>query len=274
MWRNIMIAPVTFDLVTVTPEMAAQWLSDQVPNRSLSHAGVGKIASDMANGRWRATPQAIMFNAAGALIDGQHRLAAVVLSGVTVDMWVARNVPDEDRDHLDQGTIRQAKDFLQMEGKAHATILQAAARLVISFERAPHLVWNSKAVPISTAEILADVDVDEAHYAAARQARAVMRVVPPRSHAKQSTYAALSVIVARHSRFATEWDTFHDGMITGANLGLGDPRLLLRAPSLSRAFGGGQGSLMGCLRAWNAYVRGEELRMIKISPRYLPLEVE
>lgn len=75
--------------VKVTPEMADELLAlNDEKNRRLSRHTVEKYAEDMSSGRWGRTntnPIGVMVDDNGrivSLLDGQHRLAAVVMSGV------------------------------------------------------------------------------------------------------------------------------------------------------------------------------------------------
>lgn len=76
-------------IMDVSPQQAQAWLKNNRSNRSVSTSAVCKYAEDMKCGRWELTPQAISINSSGELADGQHRLMAVVRSGVTVKMTVA-----------------------------------------------------------------------------------------------------------------------------------------------------------------------------------------
>ena len=75
---------------------------------------VAQYADDMLNGHWDLTHQGIAFNTKGELIDGQHRLAAIVKAGVTVKLLV--NFDVEDSSHMDGGLKRSVRDALWMSG--------------------------------------------------------------------------------------------------------------------------------------------------------------
>ncbi len=81
---------ITFELLAVTPEMAAAMLAKNVGNRKLNDKHIRSFAVDMASGNWRLTHQAIAIGADGNLLDGQHRLHAVVKAQKCVQMFVAR----------------------------------------------------------------------------------------------------------------------------------------------------------------------------------------
>lgn len=104
--------------VKVTPELAQKWLSEvNASNRSLSHHSVKRYAADMSSGNWMRTHQnAIAFYEDGDLADGQHRLAAVVRSGVTLPMMVAYGLPREASKTIDQGRARKMSDVLTICG--------------------------------------------------------------------------------------------------------------------------------------------------------------
>jgi predicted nucleic acid-binding Zn ribbon protein len=70
-------------IVYVTPEMAERWLGHNKVNRNLRNRRVDQFARDMRSGRWQLTGEAIKFGKSGNLIDGQHRLWAVIESGCT-----------------------------------------------------------------------------------------------------------------------------------------------------------------------------------------------
>jgi hypothetical protein len=52
----------------------------------LSKRTVRDFAEAMRRGDWRLTHQGIAFDASGALVDGQHRLAAIVEADVPVEI--------------------------------------------------------------------------------------------------------------------------------------------------------------------------------------------
>ncbi len=83
-------------------------------NRRFRGLTVAQYADDLRNGRWEVTLQGIAINTEGKLIDGQHRLSAVVKSGCTVPMMVTWDVNEST--HLDSGLKRNTKDSLIMAG--------------------------------------------------------------------------------------------------------------------------------------------------------------
>lgn len=103
--------------MTVTPNQAANWLEHaNNHNRKLSDRLVQQYARDMRSGRWRLTHQGIAFDTRGNLIDGQHRLWAVVEANVAVEMPVWFNVHAENLMVVDVGRLRRLHDNLRLAG--------------------------------------------------------------------------------------------------------------------------------------------------------------
>lgn len=81
--------------VTITPQVAQMMLEHNTHNRNLTESRAQAYARDMASGNWRYTGEGIKFGPDGTLLDGQTRLRAIVLSGVTITMPVWRGIdPD------------------------------------------------------------------------------------------------------------------------------------------------------------------------------------
>jgi len=70
--------------VLVTPDMAADLLSTKADfQRSISMRTVKKFADEMIRGQWRYVPSLVIsISFDGEIVDGQHRLQAVLLSGM------------------------------------------------------------------------------------------------------------------------------------------------------------------------------------------------
>jgi drug/metabolite transporter superfamily protein YnfA len=129
-----MSSPPVITLESITPALAAEWLKGNNVNRRLVANHVERLASEMLAGEWRVTGDTIKLNG-DRLLDGQHRLQAIVRSGVTVQCFVARNVELEAFPVLDTGRIRAGGDVLSAHGYRNVYITASVCRLVWMFER-------------------------------------------------------------------------------------------------------------------------------------------
>ena len=98
------------DVMVVTPEMAARWLERNQSNRRVRSGVVKKYAAAMNRGEWELTHQGIAIDVDGNLVDGQHRLLAVVMSQLSIKMCVAFGVSPNTFGVLDQGAKRNLND--------------------------------------------------------------------------------------------------------------------------------------------------------------------
>jgi len=108
---------ITVACELITPEKARELLKGNYGNRPLRRTLVERLAQEMMTGNWQISHQGIAIAPDGRLLDGQHRLAAIVRSGVTVPMMVARNVPHEAFKVIDRGAKRSLVDVTRQDSR-------------------------------------------------------------------------------------------------------------------------------------------------------------
>lgn len=140
----------------VTPDVAQDWLARNTLNRRIRPRVVEGYARDMIAGHWRMSGEAIKFSKSGQLLDGQHRLQAVVASGATVPLLVVRGLEDAVQSVMDTGVARTAGDALRLRGDTgNYTRLAAAARLAIAFDAGDVSATNMR---VTNTEVLDFID--------------------------------------------------------------------------------------------------------------------
>lgn len=124
---------VTTKVETITPAKAQQYLEKNTSNRPLRKNRVAKYARAMQSKEWRVTNQGIGFNCDGSLLDGQHRLHAVIQSGVPVRMSVTRGLDRESMFGIDVGGNRSVPDIARVAGvnREITTTMVSTARAMI-----------------------------------------------------------------------------------------------------------------------------------------------
>lgn len=103
---------------TVTPQQAELWLeyNNIETNRNITHSRIRRYTSDMLNGKW-GLGQPLMFTESGTLIDGQHRLSAVVNSGVDVEFVILRGYDKSALLFIDTGKSRSTANIARVNDK-------------------------------------------------------------------------------------------------------------------------------------------------------------
>lgn len=105
------------EVETITPEQARIILSVfATKNRGLREQEIERMADLMLENRWFIA-EPIIFNENGILIDGYHRLNAVVRAAIPVDFVVIRGVQHEAMHVIDTGLRRSLPDRLIIGGE-------------------------------------------------------------------------------------------------------------------------------------------------------------
>lgn len=102
--------------VHVSPDQAREWLSSSKGNRNLKQSTIDMLVREILADRWKPGASVIRFDEDGCLIDGHHRLTAVMKSGKTVLVDVARGVSSADSVAIDVGVSRSMVDIMTMRG--------------------------------------------------------------------------------------------------------------------------------------------------------------
>ena len=82
-------------------------------NRSINPTRVKTYADEMKAGNWTFTGEAIKFGQDDMLIDGQHRLSAIVLAGVPIQMLIVTGLEKSAVTNLDTTMPRSLKNVLE-----------------------------------------------------------------------------------------------------------------------------------------------------------------
>lgn len=114
--------------VTITPIGAERMLKHaNKNNRRISSKVVRTYAHDMKTGKWdEGSCSPIVFNEDGILVDGHHRLHAVIKAGVPVKMLVVTGA-SRDSSLYDRGKLRSTSDILKMRGNVSDGLISSNA---------------------------------------------------------------------------------------------------------------------------------------------------
>jgi len=103
-------------MVLVTPALAAELLKRNTHNRKVREVTVAKYAKELIAGEWVAVPSGIGIDENGTLIDGQHRLRAVMDSGVPAALLLVSGFPAKSQSKCDRHLRRTLRDVFALEG--------------------------------------------------------------------------------------------------------------------------------------------------------------
>jgi len=101
----------------------------------------------MRNGHWLFTGDAIRFTNKPELIDGQHRMKALIKANITLPMVCVFGLDPRAKHALDMGRKRSAADALALKGHTQSSRLSGAARQLL------YIKHNSQSARVTNAEI-------------------------------------------------------------------------------------------------------------------------
>jgi hypothetical protein len=250
---------LSMSIKKIGPEAAKQFLLGCQKNRAPLKSRIRRYAQGMTNDEW-VVAQPLLFDHEGSLIDGQHRMQAVILSKKTVEFLIVKGY---DRDlvfgKLDDVGKRTLRDWLHIMGvnepKVTAGVVNWAARdaagLIPSGGGS-----NFHLTAIEGVEFLEENP--EIHESV--KGRGVRNVILPRV---MSAFA--------HWKFSakdkTLANTFFIDLIMGEKEGDGDPIYLLRermkSDKLAKTKLKSNEKLALVIKAWNAVREGKTLHNLR-----------
>lgn len=218
-----------YDLV-ITPDIAREWLAKNSRNRQVSMAAVSRLKYAMENGLWHFDGSPIRRDAEGNLLDGQHRLTAVLDSGKSILFHVIDGIDASTQATMDTGRKRSLADAFHMNGekqpRAQAAIVQSAYRWYIAGSRSSVLfggMGQNGAGIVQMDELISFQDMFRSEFEfAAEYADRIRRILPVPSR----VIGLLAWLIVQCDREQAEW--FLERLHDGAGLEKGSPILALR----------------------------------------------
>jgi hypothetical protein len=152
---------VRVSIERIGPVEAREYLLENVKNRKLNDQHCKRLRDVIVAGDWWLNGETIIFGSDGTLLDGQHRLTAIVQAGVSVDVLVVRGIDEEAFRTLDGGRTRTTGEVLSIDGEKHYNAVASAVQALVSFVDTGGAVYGSttnwrKATPMLTARVLAE----------------------------------------------------------------------------------------------------------------------
>lgn len=241
----------------IDPPLAEAMLARNGINRRIREDHVKKLAHSMAAGHWRINGEMIRFADDQTLIDGQHRLLAVIRSGVTIETFAFFGLDPKIMLTLDIGRSRTAADFLGMRGYKMPVLLSSTATLVLRYEHQNRMADIRFDVP----EIIDCVERHEKMTYIVQYNGGYLRNLPP---------SAMTMIYTLTEQPPDKVRAFYTRVFKGIHIGdETDPcyrlrwRIMESKDKATRLHRDTRVHL--CAKAWNAFVREQPLRQLWVA---------
>lgn len=250
----------------VDPKRARDLLATMKHNRKVTRTVVADYARQMREGLWRSTSQGLIINWFGELMNGQHRLLAVIESGKTIEIDITYGEDPDNFMVLDKHRKRDLKDDLSIAGveypretaamyRIYLDLIQTKPDRYIAFGGRTRWGWKPESA-IEWAKKNKAKIIHVIQKCKQKQARPVLR--PP------------AIMMALYYRLyeinPEDADAFFEELVKGCKTGpVAKLREALEALMLERVRGSTPPRYMWAalvIKAWNAYVEGRRLRTL------------
>ena len=247
----------------ITPAIAQRWLDKNTHNRNVRPIRVKNYAADMASGAWEFNGDPIRFSDEGTLLDGQHRLEAIVASGVAIRMVVIRGLAHQAQNTMDGAITRTFGDVLALQGEHSVHSLASAVRSVRLWENGTRAFTGNS---VTSNPVL----LDTLHrHPWIREALPLLIKVSKIAHIPTSVSAALYMEFYRLDKADATW--FFEMVSCQENLEIPQPIFKLRntIEANRRNVRGTQNRTYVAaitIKAWNAYRAGTQIQSLGWRP--------
>ena len=239
---------------TFGPREAADALKMNDMNRPLSSSNIKLIAQTIDRGEWRLNGETVVFSDRDRLLQGQHRMHAVMRTGKPITTFVIRGVDEDSFSTFDMTKRRSGSDVLAINDESNSVKLSAAARAILTYTEPSAVCTNAKILEI--VERFPRVRVWSDRYATSN----ARRFMP-------ALFAGLMVIFeAEHGQDSAE--AFFEQVSDGTGLEKNYPTLKLRERFMDRSRGTSidfRTQTAFIIKAMNAFAAGKLLGVLKFA---------
>lgn len=211
--------------VLIGPEQAKEFLKHNTKNRSVKERNVRYLSEQMKNGYWQVNGDAIRISETGVILDGQHRLHAIIKSRKEIPTLLIEGLKDDVFKTIDTGSRRSKSDVLKMCGHSYANQLSGSLPVVDAFLHGNLTNIFGNVLPVGNNEILELLDkyIEIKEYL-----RYVhIKILPSRV---SLSFSYLFGLISREKS-----ETFFDQIEKGEGLTASDPVYHLRARLIENA---------------------------------------
>ena len=254
--------------IKITPELAETLLEKNTGNRKIHTKTVKRYSDEMKKGRWLLNGETIKISSTGTILDGQHRLSAVIDSGVSMETFIVTDIDDGSFTSIDIGKKRSAADALYIHGcgknhMAKASCTRFIFNLMIGKNTEAAVRVSAENSDILNQFLVMGDDFNNDIDAACCLNNAKTLI----GYMSLGSFYYLFGKVDKHKR-----DEFFNGINTGEGLSAGSPILFLRNKILHTRSKGrkmlSEDLINLTIAAWLAFIDGKTVSYLRPRKSY------
>lgn len=257
---------ITSAIETITPAQAQVLLGNNANNRKVMKSAVGYYTKMIKEGNWKVNGEAIKIAVDGSLVDGQHRLLAVVEAGFPIETMVVRNLPKESIRTLDTGRARTPADNFVIHGynTMEAQTLAAATKMIMRFKDDGLYVDDSKSDRVAPLDLLAFIGKHNGIVHSMHRIPQLTRSLMPLSISVGLHYVFSQIDSSKTEEF---WSQFANGI----NLDSRSPVLALRNKLIlmkdAKKIYNRRQVVSYTINCFEAFRNGKEMQKVNYDPK-------
>lgn len=251
-------------VIELTPSIAKGFLANNSNNRRVRKEQVAKYANDISNGNWLLNGETIKIAENGEVLDGQHRMLAVIKAGKSIVTLLAYGLPNNVFTTIDTGKPRSSSDVFYIDGINNSTNVSSAVSKYLGLLRGARSVSSvaKSNFKISNIDILEEYNKNPDHWQNLHRKGVLIyskcfKVITP------SDFSALSSLFqTKHSESVIDsfWNNFEDRVGVCALL---FDKLLRDSLSKRKISGVDKTALI--IKAFNFHVNSRTPKILKFS---------
>lgn len=257
------------EIMEISPEDARALLEQNKHNRNVNQNLVVHYARAMRDNLWNFDATPIRLAPDGELLDGQHRLLAVVVSKTTQKFSVWFNIDPSTQSTMDTGRKRTFSDALAIAGEKQTTVLATVIGIGYRWDKGARnvqLVAGGSGAMAMVPELMAYFQQNK---------QALINSLAPgglvsRRFQGGPSFTILSAAFYILARIDSEDAVdFYSKLASGENIHSGDPIYALREAyvRLSGKRKPHQSYFLAItIKAWNAYREGRQVKLLTYKP--------
>lgn len=212
----------TAKIETITPEVAKKMLATNSNNRNMSERSLNHYIRQIEEGQWEFNGDTIRFANDGTLLDGQHRLHAIIQTKKSLKCLIVRGLKKSVMSTIDTGKGRTIADHLKLQNRFNIHYYAATAAaigIIFRFRKGKYVESHERMTP---AEAISFVE----------QNPGILKSVQAANKTELVKLTTPSIAISCHYLFTKvdkfKAEEFFDRLTTGENLGKSSPILKLR----------------------------------------------
>lgn len=248
------------EVMTITVEIATEMMVKNNKNRPPHRSQIELLKEELRNNRYKLNGIPIIISDTGVLLDGQHRLLAVIETGIPIVSLVVYGVSEDAFDTIDNNIVRRAPDVFFIRGFTQPKLLASA------------LGWLKRLTeckghqPVPRLSTQAYEDLLKQH---PRIQHSLEVGVEVKAFMVSGLAAALHYLCRQKN--ATLADTFFHQLAKGTGLQEDSPAYMLRTALIANAQAKRKLEIRDiaamAIKAWNAAANGQTLKVLRFTKK-------